>query len=382
MLASNGGQIFDDEEWLFDIKYDGYRCLTYKSETHIKMLTRNYKDIQHIFPEIADMLIRIPSEFILDGEIVVVDPENRKAFPTFRLAQVRGSRRLDEEIIEGVQKWPATYVLFDLLHDSERGKNLLKLGTIERKIRLWNWFFTSLKQRVPNLERFELARFEIGKGTETYNREVLARGAEGLIAKRINAPYRPGKRSKDWLKIFPTYRGKYHIVGFTKIDSILKDGIGSLHIAEFQGRDGKLIYKGKVGTGFKEQTRIEILKILNQKELILEKPYWTVHNIPKYRNAVWVFPIYQCNVSYKKTTPDGRLRHPVFEKFIWPQRRVIKPIKPDNFDMYVTEPFAEGEITAPAFQTVETNVNLTMQDIVKLKEQLDVEFAMKNLRKQ
>ena len=294
---------------LFEVKFDGYRALAYKRwEDDIKLLTRNYKDVADIFPEIKQALSNLPGQFILDGEIIVLDETHKS---NFEYAQKRGNRRTKEAIAEGVKNFPALYIVYDIMY---RGIANFLLGDLKkqplfkRKQLLKELFQNHLPYQGNTLE---LAFTRNETGIELYDR-IIQENQEGMIAKNIHSTYQAGKRSKDWLKIFPTYIETFYICGYTKIESILKEGIGSLHICEQQIirpiADPLFVYRGKVGTGFSLQQRRNLEDTLNS--MITSKPLITA---PKnLKNTKWVAPFLTCRIKYKNKTPDGKLRHPVF----------------------------------------------------------------------
>ena len=353
MLTSTGDKPFVDGNWLFEIKYDGIRIIAYKQNDDIRLLTRNYKNVSDVFPEIVNALKQFRGNFIMDGEITV---KNKYGLGEFHLAQRRITRTDPDEIKKGIEKFPAYYTPFDLLYldcggtafqlqepvqkfdyDSrswtdttlDEGEIVitgptqryveLNFGDIRgielrgRKVILNNYLELSFNL-IPNNDIWSFMHINkphylVGNGEDLYG-TVLHNGHEGMIAKRLDSKYESGKRSDNWLKIFPRYKEVYQICGYTKIDSILKGGIGALHLCEetIYG----FIYRGKVGTGFTKEERTQLLvDLVSLRELNHE-----IIGLPKSKNTDWVEPCFNCLVEFKKKTPDGKLRHPVFLKII------------------------------------------------------------------
>ena len=304
MLAKKGDKPFNDPDWIFETKYDGYRALAYKHNSKkIRLLTRNYKDVNFIFPEIKFGLNNFTlGEIILDGEIVVLDNDNKSSF---ELAQRRGSRRGEEAILEGMKKFPANYIVYDILYNSEFG-DLRKTPLNHRKEILHNLFQTYSEHDIM----FE-SNYTYRYGIDLYE-EIIRKNEEGMIAKQMFSLYQSGKRSKDWLKIFQTHISYFFICGYSKMNSIIKDGIGCIHICTTDPSQKEFTYNGKVGTGFTQEQRIRLEEILKRLPRINPGFY------KKDKNTIWVKPIFKCKIKFKDITNDGRLRHPVFIKLILP----------------------------------------------------------------
>lgn len=304
MLAKKGKDPFDDPDWIFETKYDGYRALAYKHEDgKVRLLTRNYKDVKLIFPEIETALNDFASEeFILDGEIVVLDNNNKSSF---ELAQRRGSRRDGEAILEGMEKFPAKYIVYDILYKSRNGDLRQTPLNIRKQVlhELFQFYEPTIEDSIYE------ADYTYRYGCEFFD-EIINENEEGMIAKQMFSFYKSGKRSKDWLKIFKTFTSTFYICGYSKMDSIIKDGIGCIHICSVDPSRTLWTYNGKVGTGFKQEERIKLENQLNQlptSDFIFDKGS---------KNTIWIKPFYRCKIKFKTITKDAKLRHPVFIKLL------------------------------------------------------------------
>lgn len=291
MLATPWPEPFSSPEWLFEIKYDGYRALAAHGDVGARIVYRSGGDETARFPEIAAALAALPvSRAIFDGELVVAGPDGR---PSFSLLQNRAHASATEAARAAVES-PATYWIFDLLALGDR--DLRPLPLVRRK--------ALLARIVPPLGPLRLAPHWVERGREVY-REIERLGFEGMIAKRLDAPYR-GRREASWRKIRSVRTADFAIVG-TSPPRRARSGIGALHLA---ARDGKqLRYVGRVGSGFGAQ-QLRALEAALARDL-RETPA-CVGDIPKGRGNRWVEPRLLAEVRFAEWTPDQQLRQPVF----------------------------------------------------------------------
>jgi bifunctional non-homologous end joining protein LigD len=298
----------DPEQFVFEVKYDGYRGLAAISSGKVSLLTRNGLDLSGRFPEVYRGLSRIlVAEAVLDGEVIALDP---KGVPRFGLLMEPG---VDHR-----------FVAFDLLWLD--GEDLRSRPLQERRDLL-----QSVLSNVP--PPIVLAEQVEGPLQELL-RETKRRGLEGLIAKRRGSAYE-GRRSKDWLKVKVQATQEVVVVGFTPIKSGAKE-LGALLVG-VNGDDG-LHFAGKVGTGFSARLRRELYARL-QKDRTESAP---VLDAPRMRAAIWVRPRLVAQVQFTEWTRDGKLRHPSFQglregKEVGEVRREL-PSVPD----------AQGERRAPS----------------------------------
>jgi bifunctional non-homologous end joining protein LigD len=298
MLAFSS-QPFDDEEWCFELKFDGTRCISYinTKERSVKMLNRRLLYFEDRYPEMKEMWKDVKGEkVILDGEVVVFHQGKPDFYKLAEREHVESKTR-----IEFLSKLiPATYVVFDILYKD--GEDLTKLPLIERK--------KLLEETVTESSCLVVSQYVVGKGVKFFE-EVKKRGLEGLMAKKLDSPYLIGERSKLWLKIKALQTLDVIIVGYTTGIGKREKLIGSLITACYH--EGKLKYVGKIGTGFGEEQLVEILKRL--EKLRIEKcPLEEVPELklPPEREPIWVEPKIVCEAKFMNLSKNLIMRAPVF----------------------------------------------------------------------
>ena len=305
MLAESRDGAFTSDEWIFELKLDGYRLLAAKRGSDVLLLTRNGIDYTHVFPEVAKAVRALPHDAcILDGEVVCMDAEGR---PSFARLQRRGRLKNGIEIGNAAVELPATFFAFDLVAFEEY--DLREVPLIDRR-RL-------LMDVVPKLGAVRGLDY-IPREGELMFREVSKLGLEGIIAKKADSPY-IARRSSCWLKIKADRTGDFVIVGYTQP----KGGrafIGALQLAEFV--EGRLCYVGRVGTGMDDAMLRELMTML-APDIRRDAPCHGMavtpgaepipsEGIPETKTTTWVEPRYVVEVQYREVTPDGLLRHSSF----------------------------------------------------------------------
>jgi bifunctional non-homologous end joining protein LigD len=270
MLARLVDKPFDDEDWIFEIKWDGYRALAYNS----KLISRNQKSFNEKFPEIVKDLKKIRGRFVLDGEIVALDKNGRS---DFQLLQNK----------EGA----IYYYVFDILEWN--GKDLRKLPLIERK--------EILKKLVRG--RIRYSDHIMGKG-KAFFREAKKRGLEGIMGKRKASTYQD-RRSSDWVKIKTKHRQEVVIGGYTQPRGG-RQKFGALLVGVYEKK--KLVYVGHIGGGFNEKS---LRQVFAQLKKAAKCPFSKEPepNMP----VTWVKPISVCEVEFAEWTKDGIMRQPIFK---------------------------------------------------------------------
>ena len=305
MLAESADTAFTRDDWLFELKLDGYRLLASKQRGEVLLLTRNGNDYTAVFPEVARALKALPlDDFIIDGEVVVLDPQGR---PSFSLLQRRGRLSSPIEIRHATVELAATFYVFDFIGYEEY--DLRPLPLLRRKTLLFDAFpKLGVVRTLDHIER---------EG-ERFLEQVDALGLEGIIAKKADAPYRAG-RSDKWLKLKTDRTDDFVIVGFTA-PKRSRGHFGALQLADMV--DGQLVYAGRAGTGFDEKALGEIAALL--APIVRAVPPclgpvvspgaapFATKAIPETRTTTWVEPVHVCEVRFREWTPDGLLRHPAF----------------------------------------------------------------------
>jgi DNA ligase D-like protein (predicted ligase)/DNA ligase D-like protein (predicted 3'-phosphoesterase) len=288
MLAKEATTPFSSKDWIFEIKWDGFRAIAYVNEK-VSLRSRNDKELIDNFPELQE-LKNLTKNAVLDGEIVVI--KNGRA--DFQSLQERGKAVKASEIQSQTIRLPAQYVVFDILEKD--GKSLTNLSLLERK--------KILQDSLKDGEHIVLSDFVEEKG-EDYYQAALEKGIEGIIAKRKDSTYQPGLRTGDWMKIKKLQSCDCVIFGFTKGTGVRAKTFGALILGLYNKQTP--VFTGKVGTGFTQET----LENLSDefKELKTDKaPFQT--GLPE--EITWLKPKLVCEVYYQIVTNDRKLRMPRF----------------------------------------------------------------------
>ena len=283
------------DDWVHEIKFDGYRLLGFLSEGQARLRTRNGKDWSDKFTGIRAAMEKLKAkDAVLDMEAVVVDEHGKSSFQGLQAALGTGGKASDEII---------GYV-FDLLHLN--GKNVTKLPLLERK--------SALKALLTTPKRISALRYSdhiAGDGGEMFEKSC-GMGLEGIISKKADAPYVTG-RHQGWLKSKCGKRQEFIIVGY----SLARSGgraMGALYLGFRQ--NGKLRYAGKVGTGFSMKGASDLVKKFDA--ISAEKPIFKASDMAivgagEWRSIHWVKPELLAEVTFSEWTSDGHLRHPAFQ---------------------------------------------------------------------
>ncbi len=292
MLAETAEKPFSDKAWVFELKYDGYRVLAAREGALPRLVYRKGSDATAIYPELARALEALPSaQLVIDGEVVVLDEAGR---PSFQRLQRRAQQRRAPDIQRSARELPATLCAFDLL--AFEGFDLRPLRLVDRKRLL-----QMLLPREGPLRYVDHVP-ELG---EAFYEEVGRVDLEGLIAKRADSPYRPG-RSAHWLKLRTKRSADFVVVGFTE-PSGGRTGFGALHVGAFA--NGTLLYCGRAGSGFDEALLVSLRALLDG----LRRPTAACAGLlPTGGEHVWVEPQLVVEVRYLTWTAEGLLRQPVF----------------------------------------------------------------------
>jgi len=295
MLAETREQPFSKPGWLFELKLDGYRVRAAREGGEARLVTRNGHDIASAFPEIARALTALPYEgFIMDGELVVPDEAGR---PSFQRLQNRAKVSRAIDVRRAAVESPGVLYVFDLL--AFEGYDLRPLPLEKRK--------ALLEQIVPRVGPIKyLAHFE--KDGEALYEQVVKMGLEGIVAKKADSPYRAG-RSANWLKIRADRVDDFVVVGFTRPKGS-RSGFGALDLGAYE--DGKLVYAGRVGSGFTAAQLKEVSAVLERS--VRPTPAFS-GPVPRDPGHTWVEPTLIAEVRYKEWTDEGLLRQPVFVRF-------------------------------------------------------------------
>jgi bifunctional non-homologous end joining protein LigD len=292
MLCQTAERPFSDPDWVFELKYDGYRLLAGVDGGRVSLRYRSGLDATALFPELTRALAALPlGSLVLDGEVVVLDAGGRPVFQSLQSRNQIGGRPAD--IQRAAALAPVSYMVFDLL--ACEGHDLRPLRLIDRK--------EVLREILPGRGPVRFADHIAERG-EPFFASVLSLGLEGVVAKRADSTYQ-GLRSEDWLKIRQARTGDFVIVGYTSPKGS-RAGFGSLHLAAWNGR---WVYMGRVGTGFDTGELAEISARL--RALPAWEPDFEPPSSPG-RSDHWLEPRLVCEVGYQEVSRDGRLRAPRF----------------------------------------------------------------------
>ena len=283
MLSTLIDKPFSNENWLYEIKWDGYRALAYMDKHHFELLSRNNLSFAEKYDPVTESLKALKMNAVLDGEIVAVD---EKGLANFQL----------------LQNWQTTrqgslrYYVFDIIWLD--GYNLSALPLIERK--------RIIQALIPADDPVVKYSDHVLRDGEQFFKVALKGGLEGIMAKKIASKYEAGNRGDTWLKIKVSQRQEVIIAGYTEPRRSRKF-FGSLLLGVY--KDDELIYVGHTGSGFNAKSLSQIHKKL--QPLITKEPPFK--NPPKTNMpATWVKPKLVCEIKFTEWTKDLQARHPIF----------------------------------------------------------------------
>ncbi|HWZ65181.1 MAG TPA: DNA ligase D [Patescibacteria group bacterium] len=283
MLCTLVEQPFDDSNWLFEIKWDGYRAIAGKHGSKIQLYSRTGQDFSKNYPPIFEALSQLENDVILDGEIVVVDKTGKPHF-------------------EWLQNWredpqgELVYYVFDILWLD--GHDIRTMPLLNRK--------QLLATLLPRNTCIRYSDHVETDGQKLF-KLIHQKGSEGIVAKKANSPYKEGKRGNDWLKIKTQMRQEVVIGGYTEPQGG-RQHIGSLLVGVYN--KGEFVYVGHSGGGMSDKH----LKDLHTQLKTLEQKVCPFNSDPKSKTPVhWVRPILVCEMSFSEWTSDGLMRHPKYE---------------------------------------------------------------------
>jgi len=283
MFAKLGEQPFNSEDWIFELKWDGYRAVAELGTGEVKFYSRNGLSFADKYPSIYEELQSIKEEMIIDGEVVLFNEDGQ---PDFQKLQLYSENT----------HLPIIYYVFDML--SYKGKDLTELSLLERK--------NLLQKALPKTDVIRYCDHVEEEG-EAFFEQIVAKNMEGMIAKRKDSIYHAGKRTNDWLKIKHHNTEEVVIVGFTEPRGGRKH-FGALVLGRYEGK--QLKYAGHTGTGFDDATLKAVSAKL--KNLVTDKSPFK-EKVKTNMPVTWVKPILVANIKFTEITRDGIFRHPVFQ---------------------------------------------------------------------
>ncbi|HEV8618087.1 MAG TPA: non-homologous end-joining DNA ligase [Candidatus Udaeobacter sp.] len=297
-------------DWIYELKFDGFRAVAVKIDNRVSLYSRNERKLDARFPEIVDAIKQIPArECVIDGEIVAVDEEGRSSFQLLQAREMEG------------KKSPLYFYAFDL--PQLEGKNLMSLPLEARK----NTLEQLCAAVAAGADRGSLIRFSgaIGGDAGALLKEIKKRGLEGIIGKQRNSIYEQGRRSGAWIKLKCVSEQEFVIGGYTPPQGSRKY-FGAILVGYYKDKkkegDSRLVFAGKVGTGFTAKS----LSMLHKKFRAQERSDCPFVDLPSKQNGEWVQgitpsmmrkmhwlnPVFVCEIKFAEWTRDKKLRAPVF----------------------------------------------------------------------
>jgi bifunctional non-homologous end joining protein LigD len=292
MLAEIGEMRASDPQFLYEPKLDGYRVIAYIDHGSARLISRRGIDLTPFFPEVvADLAAQAVDTMVLDGELVALDVDGR---PSFNALQNRAQLKTSKEIADAQRVAPVVYVCFDLLHFA--GLTLRPAPYMDRRRYLSQCLLPSTHLQLTHTST----------DAEKLYAASLASGFEGIVAKRRDSPYVPGKRSAMWLKMKATQTAEFVVGGYTKGKGA-REPLGALLLGYYAGN--KLQYAGHAGSGLTDEI---VGRLLERFAGTTRKTCPFAEKPPLHRPTTWVEPNLVVEVTFTDWTPDGILRAPVF----------------------------------------------------------------------
>ncbi len=276
------------DEWLHELKFDGYRMLCHLNRGKVRFWSRNRKDWTNKFSHLGKAIKGFPAtSVILDGEVVVMDAAGHTSFQKLQQSFKSGDSGL-------------IFQIFDLIYLD--GFNLTATPLIDRKLIL-----AELLESVGGRSPLRYSDHVEGNGT-TFFKQACDFGIEGIVSKLANSPYE-STRNRNWQKVKCIKRQEFVIAGFTPSEKSLP-GFGALMLGVYD--KGALVYAGRVGTGFSFQQRLDLREKLDR--LVRNScPFAVKPKDPGLRHAVWTTPKLVAEIAFTEWTADGSIRHPSFQ---------------------------------------------------------------------
>jgi bifunctional non-homologous end joining protein LigD len=293
MLARSGTLPRDDGRWAYEIKWDGVRAIGYVEGGRLRLESRNGRDITPRYPELRELGRALGSrEAVLDGEVVAFDPDGR---PSFQRLQGRMHLSSEHAVRRLAEREPVSYVIFDLLHLD--GRLLLDLPYAQRRERLLELGLNGPRWQTPS--------HHVGDGAAMLEAS-RAQGLEGVLAKRMDSTYAPGRRAGAWVKVKNVRRADVVVGGWLPGEGNRSGRIGALVVGYY---DDELRYAGRVGTGF---TQSELAR-LGERLAPLERDTSPFSGRQPPRETRFVEPELVCTVEYSEWTQARTLRQPSYK---------------------------------------------------------------------
>jgi bifunctional non-homologous end joining protein LigD len=299
MLAGAGTLPREQSRWSFEVKWDGVRAIAYIKPGRLRLESRNLNEITDAYPELRGILRDLGMrDAVLDGEIIAFDGEGR---PSFERLQSRMNVTAPSAVRRLAASTPVVYAIFDILYLD--GQSLMALPYEQRRERLEELGLGGPAWRVPAVHS--------GQGKRLLE-ATAAQGLEGIVAKRLDSRYEPGRRTGAWIKIKHTLRQELVIGGWLPGEGRRTDRIGALLMGYWEGSGAArtLHYAGRVGTGFTERTLEQLAAQLGPLRRT-ECPFDPVPKLP--RNAVFTEPSLVAEIEFREWTAERVMRAPSYK---------------------------------------------------------------------
>jgi bifunctional non-homologous end joining protein LigD len=357
MLCHTADAPFSGDDWVFELKYDGFRMLGFGGAGQAQLRYRSGQDPTPRYPELTSAIRALPVPgLVLDGEIVMLDAAGK---PDFHKLSFRGQVHKTSEIQRAALADPVTYIAFDLL--AAGGYDLRNLPLLVRK--------DFLKRILPNVGPLRFGDHIPTQG-EALLAQVVARGLEGVVAKRAKSPYR-STRSRDWLKMKADPEADFAVCGYTPPKGS-RNGIGALHLCVRV--EDRWVWAGKVGSGFDDKQLVAI------KEELDAKPSWkpTFPRPEGSSDARWIEPELVVQVRYREWPVDSSLRFPVFERLRRDKtaKECAMPIRNTS----EARPIASGAARDNDAAPTEVDASDDSQPVMLREPELEVDVSTRELR--
>lgn len=302
MMIGRDEQPFDAEDYIFELKLDGERCLAYLDENETVLINPKGRQLQVQMPELANIHKQVNQRCILDGELHIL----LEGISSFDEVKRRSGMNNKIRINVAAKQAPISFVVFDILYGN--GRQLTDLPLMERK--------EILAKTVTENERMPLARYIEEAGIDFFN-AVKKRGLEGIIGKQKNSLYQMGKRTKDWVKIKNLLDGEFVVCGY-----LINTGSAASIILGQYNAQGQMQYKGHVTIGKNNEDFPPI-----KKQPQVESSPFNEELPSGNEQAIWVKPTLVCTVIFMAYNTKGGLRQPVF-KTLRPDKNAREAVEP------------------------------------------------------
>ena len=292
MLAESAELPRSSPQWRYEPKLDGYRVIAFLDHGSVRLQSRRGLELTKLFPElVADLAQQPLGTMVLDGEVVALDASGR---PSFNVLQNRAQLKSAPEIAAARRAAPVVLVCFDLLHVA--GLNLRGAPYADRR--------RYLSQCLAVAQHLQLVH--VSEAAEQLYGAALELGFEGIVAKRLDAAYYPGRRSPAWLKVKAGQSGEFVIGGYTRGKGA-RGKLGALLLGYWHGK--RLQYAGHVGSGLDDAV---IAQVLERAASLAATRSPFAADPPLHRPTTWLQPKLVAEVAFSEWTPEGALRAPVF----------------------------------------------------------------------